>query len=206
MFKTLLCMVMGYSFGCINPAAALAVRKKKNLREIGTKNLGATNAAVAFGKKYGVLVMVIDILKSFISVKLARILFPQLYIAGLVAGSSAVMGHIFPVQMKFKGGKGLAAFGGLILAFDPMMFLMLLVIGLVLIIVTGYGTALPLSAPMLAPLIGGWRHHSMSVFVVLLAVGCVMIYKHWENVAAITEGTEPKAREFIQRHINKKED
>ena len=50
MFKTLLCMVMGYSFGCINPAAALAVRKKKNLREIGTKNLGATNAAVAFGK------------------------------------------------------------------------------------------------------------------------------------------------------------
>ena len=118
-------MVMGYSFGCINPAAALAVRKKKNLREIGTKNLGATNAAVAFGKKYGVLVMVIDILKSFISVKLARILFPQLYIAGLVAGGSAVMGHIFPVQMKFKGGKGLAAFGGLILAFDPMMFLML---------------------------------------------------------------------------------
>lgn len=203
MFKTLLCMMMGYSFGCINPAAALAVLKKKNLREIGTKNLGATNAAVAFGKRYGVLVMVIDILKSFISVKLAMFLFPQLYIAGLVAGGSAVMGHIFPAQMKFKGGKGLAAFGGLILAFDPMMFLVLLITGLVLIVMTGYGIALPLSVPVLAPFIGGWRHHSISVFLILLGVGSVMIYKHWENVTAIRVGTEPKVREFLKKNINK---
>ena len=115
------------------------------------------------------------------------------------------MGHIFPAQMKFKGGKGLAAFGGLILAFDPMMFLILLITGVVMIVLTGSGTALPLSAPIVAPFIGGWRHHSASIFVVLLTVGSVMIYKHWENVTAIREGTEPKVREFLAKNINKKE-
>lgn len=102
-----------------------------------------------------------------------------------------------------KGGKGLAAFGGLILAFDPMMFLVLLITGLVLIVMTGYGIALPLSVPVLAPFIGGWRHHSISVFLILLAVGSVMIYKHWENVTAIRVGTEPKVREFLKENINK---
>ena len=118
-------LLIGYLFGGLNPAAMVAAVKKVNLRERGTKNLGATNVTLTVGMRYGVAVMLFDVMKAYISVKLARLLFPKAAAAGLLAGCGAVVGHIYPVYLKFKGGKGLAAFGGMILAMDPVLFLIL---------------------------------------------------------------------------------
>ena len=130
--KILLCILIGYLIGSLNPAALLSKLKKKDLRKQGTGNLGATNTMIVLGKGYGALVMLFDVAKAFASVKLAQLLFADLAVAGILAGSAAVIGHIYPFYLKFQGGKGLAAFGGMILAVDPLLFIILLVIALTL--------------------------------------------------------------------------
>lgn len=120
--ETVISLVIGYLLGTLSPAALFAKLKKVNLRKRGTGNLGATNTTMVLGKQYGALVMILDIGKAFLACKLAELLFPELAVAGLLAGAAAVVGHIYPFYMKFKGGKGLAAFGGMILAYNPWMF------------------------------------------------------------------------------------
>jgi len=142
----ILCVIMGYLVGSISPAAWISRMKNKNLKTHGTGNLGATNTMIVFGKIYGIFVMIFDIAKAYVTVKLAQVLLPLVPLAGMIAGSSVVVGHIYPFYLKFKGGKGLAAFGGLILAMDPFVFLCLLLIGIILMLVVNYAVALPLSA------------------------------------------------------------
>lgn len=98
-------IIIGYLLGCISPAALVSKIKNKDLRKSGTGNLGATNTLLVFGKSWGVCVMLFDVAKAFTACKLARWLFPSLPIAGMLAGSAAVAGHIYPFYMKFRGGK-----------------------------------------------------------------------------------------------------
>lgn len=98
-----ICIIMGYLIGTLSPAALFAKLKNANLRENGTGNLGATNALLVMGRVYGVLVMVLDILKAFIAFRLAAKLFPAIKVAGMIAGLAAIIGHIFPFYMNFKG-------------------------------------------------------------------------------------------------------
>lgn len=195
-------MLIGYLIGGISPAAMVGAAKKKNLREVGSKNLGATNVTLSVGKRYGFAVMILDIFKSFISVRIARFLFPHLAIAGLLAGGSAVVGHIYPVYMRFKGGKGLAAFGGLILALDPLSFLILLTLGVVLSFAVDHALALPLSAAVTAPFLVGLRTQDLAVFALVCAVSVLLLYKHRENVALVRSGGDKKLSEYLKKSDN----
>ena len=120
--KVIVILTIGYLIGCISPAALLAKRKNVDLKKEGTKNLGATNTALILGKASGIFVMLIDILKSILSAKLTQMLFPQISYAGMLACIGCILGHCFPVFLHFRGGKGLAAFGGMVLAYDPLFF------------------------------------------------------------------------------------
>ena len=124
--KTILCMMIGYVIGSLSPAALISKIKKQDIRKSGSGNLGTMNTMMNFGKRYAVPVMIIDMLKGFLAVKLAHWIVPAVSVAGVLAGGSAVLGHIFPFYMKFRGGKGLAPFGGMILALNPLGFLFLL--------------------------------------------------------------------------------
>jgi len=179
---------LGYLLGCINPAKMISRRKNTNLEEFGTKNLGATNTMLAFGMRYGVFVMVFDILKGFLSVKLAKWLFPKLALAGIFAGCGAVIGHIYPYYLHFRGGKGLAAFGGMVLAVDPVLFLLLLSIGVALGFLTDYAEALPISAALLFPLFTLLHTWDWAAFWLLLGIGVLIVYKHRENLRKICSG------------------
>ena len=114
--KAILALGMGYCVGCVSPAAFVSKKKNVDLKAEGTKNLGATNTALVLGRYAGYFVLFFDVLKSFVSYKLARILFPHLRLAGLIAGIGVILGHCFPATMNFQGGKGLASFGGLVLS------------------------------------------------------------------------------------------
>ena len=105
--SAILSMGLGYLFGCLNPATWVGRKKHVDLSKTGTKNLGATNTALVLGKKAGYFVLVFDMFKSIFSYRLAKLLFPQLRLAGLIAGIGTILGHCFPVFMNFKGGKGL---------------------------------------------------------------------------------------------------
>lgn len=197
MAGTAISMALGYTLGAFHPAAIISIFKKKNLKENGTGNLGATNTMLVFGKWLGILVMVLDILKAFVAVRLARALYPALPWAGLLAGLCAIVGHMFPIFLRFQGGKGLACFGGMLLAHDPGLFLILLLIGIALMLITNYGVAMPFSAASLAPILGGLRAHSWGVFSLLLAAGGLVIFKHRENIGKIKDGTELRTRDVL---------
>ena len=120
----LVCVVIGYAFGLFQTAYFLGKAKGIDIRQYGSGNSGTTNAVRVLGTKAGLLVMVGDILKCIIVVWIVRLTFgasyPDMkYLLCLYAGAGAVLGHNYPFYMGFRGGKGIAATGGLILSFHP---------------------------------------------------------------------------------------
>ena len=200
--------LFGYLLGSISPAAFIARIKKINLRKSGTGNLGATNTTLVFGKKFGIIVMAFDILKSALAVIIARLIFPEVgALAGLIAGASAVVGHMFPFYMKFKGGKGLAAYGGMVLAFDPLLFLILLCLGLLSMIVINYGVALTYAAAILFPVLVGIKYWTSAFILPLIlisaAVSILLMVKHIDNILKVAREQEYTMRQFLKKIFSK---
>ena len=203
--NTFICFILGYLLGCTNPAAWISKAKNIALRHEGTGNLGATNVGLVIGRNAGLFVMVFDILKAFIAVRLARGLFPKFLLAGLIAGNGAIVGHVFPFHMKFRGGKGLAAFGGMVLAYDPSMFFFLLTLGGILCVIINYSFALPISAGFLFPILAGWKARSLMIFLAAIVPSALVVIKHWSNIGKAMRGEDNKFREtFMEKMFNKK--
>ena len=196
MTETIMSAAIGYGLGQLSPAALISKMKGKDLRKNGTGNLGATNTMIVFGKTYGILVMIFDVLKAYFAIKIAEWLFPMMKFAGLNAGCFAVIGRVFPAYMEFHGGKGVAAFAGMILAYDIRTLLIILAIAILLMIVTDFGTWGPVSAAVLFPLWLWIRTQSLVVFISVAAVGGLIIYKHKENFERLREGEEILVSEF----------
>lgn len=189
--RAILSLGLGYSIGCISPAAFVAKKKNVDLKNEGTKNLGATNTALVLGRYAGYFVLFFDILKSYISYKLARLLFPQLRLAGLIAGIGVIIGHCFPVTMHFQGGKGLASFGGLVLAHDVRAFAVLLASGMFMAFALNYGVYLAITAAVLFPL-SCLLLHGDAVEALLCAVSSgLVIAMHMTNLRRAISGEDP---------------
>ena len=105
MVRYIFSAIFGYVVGSLSPSSLVSKMKNKDIRKCGTKNLGATNVALNFGKGFGAVVMMLDIAKAFVSFKLIEALFGVGSLAALVAGSAAVVGHVFPLHHGFRGGK-----------------------------------------------------------------------------------------------------
>ena len=201
--NALFCAVIGYLLGSISPSALLSKIKKKNIREHGTKNLGALNTLINFGKGWGVFVMLFDIAKAVISVAIARRFFAFEY-AGIVAGGAAVIGHMFPFYMKFKGGKGLAPFAGFVLANHPLHFLFLFIFCVSLMFIVNYSVALPFSASMMYPFLAAYHKGNVDYVMLFLvaSVSVVMIVKFWGNFRKALNGEDEKVRDFIKKQFS----
>lgn len=182
---------LGYLMGCISPAAWVSKKKNVNLKQTGTKNLGATNTALVLGKKAGYFVLFFDLFKSIFSYKAARWLFPQLAVAGLLAGIGVILGHCFPVTMGFQGGKGLAAFGGLVLVHDPLMFCLLLAVGAVMAFLFDYGVYLAVSAALLFPITSYLRSGDLLVLLLTGIAGGLIFVMHLGNLGRAIRHEDP---------------
>ena len=203
MKSIVLCCLFGYLLGSLSPSAFISKIKHKNLKEHGTGNLGASNALLVFGKMYGVVVMLFDIAKAITAVKLATHLFPSISFAGILAGNAAVFGHVFPFYLKFKGGKGLAPFGGLVLASDPTLFCVLLIICGSLMLIANYSAAMPISASILFPVLYGLKKWSLISAVAVLPASILIAIKHFSNLGKGKRGEDIKIRQFIKNGLNK---
>lgn len=192
---------LGYLLGSLSPAALISKLKKKDLRQHGTGNLGASNTLLVFGKAMGVLVMVFDIFKAYLASKVAQLLFPKLLFSGLLAGFAAIVGHNFPFYMHFKGGKGLAAFGGTVLAYYPPFFLGLLLLGLVLMILCNYSVVMPMSAAILFPILVYLHSHSVPHALLAAASSLLIIIMHFSNIEKARKGTDVQIRDFIANKL-----
>lgn len=198
------CLTIGYFFGSFSPAALLSKIKQKNLREHGSGNLGATNTMLVFGLRYGIIVMVIDVLKAVFAHRVAKLLFPQLYLAGLIAACGAVLGHIFPFYMKFQGGKGVACYAGLVLSYDFGLFLVLLAMGITIMFVCNYGIVAPVSIAAMFPLFVWARTKSIWLFLLTGGVSMIVIGKHQDNFRKIKNGEEIQVRAYFGEKLQRK--
>ena len=202
MIKYIFSAFFGYLLGSLSPSSLISKVKNKDIRQSGTKNLGATNVALNFGKGFGAVVMAFDISKSFVSFKLMQIAFPSSTLVGMVAGSAAVAGHVFPLHHGFKGGKGLAAFAGLVLAYNPQIFLFLALTGIVLMLMVNYSFILPFYGALAFPLMVVWQKESLIVCLVALAVSVLVFVKHYPNMIKAKNGEDKTIREYIKKIIN----
>lgn len=202
--KTTLAIIIGYLIGSISPSAMIAKIKKVDLRHTGTKNLGASNTLLSIGKLLGVLVMLLDIAKGAAAVLIGGAIAPESNVIPLIAGVASVFGHVFPFYLGFRGGKGLASFGGMILAYDPAVFLFLLILGVTLMIVVNYSFALPMSAAILFPFLALFRTKSISVFAVSVVASALVIVKHSGNVVKAMKKEDLIIRDFIKNDLFKK--
>lgn len=202
--RLLISVILGYFLGSLSPAALFAKIKKKDLRKEGSKNLGATNTMLTLGTGYGAVVMIFDIAKAAIAVKIGQLLAPMYTLSGILSGSFAVIGHIYPFYMRFRGGKGLAAFGGMILGVDPLLFLILLIVSTACMFIVNYSAGMPMSAGILFPILYGLRVQSWSAFIVAAIISGLIIAKHFSNLVKGKKGEDIKVRDYAVNHLFKK--
>ena len=197
-------VLIGYLFGCFQTSYFIAkMVSQKDIREIGAGNAGASNVTSELGWKYGILTGFSDVLKAYIPTQIVLYIFPGAYqplnlIA--LAGTGAVLGHIYPFFLDFRGGKGIACYIGLLLAMDWQIGVAT-IIGLIFItIITDYVAVGSIALYIIIPLSAYYGNHSDVVIgcaMVLLVVGMI---KHWINVQRILSGSETGLRSVFKKH------
>lgn len=192
---------IGYGLGCLSSAAFISKVKQKDLREHGTGNLGATNTMLTFGLRYGIFVMVFDALKAVVAMLLIHQLFPDHPYASLLGGLFAAVGHMFPFYLDFKGGKGLAAFAGTILAYDRGIFVFLFVICVLLMLITNHTAVVPISSSILFTILTTLKSKSLSVFIITSVFSLLLIHRHQDNIMKIFNGNDADVRGYLKQHI-----
>ena len=195
MLSIFLGATMAYLLGSI-PSGLWIGRKffQIDIRQHGSGNLGATNSFRILGKKAGTIVLLMDLLKGSISVLLLK----QMDLHGispLIIALFAVMGHTYPLFANFKGGKAVATFAGVILAYQPVLFL----IGLGIFILTLAISKMVSFTSMLTISIGvllSLYFQDMVLTTIALFADIFIIYRHRTNIQRIFNGTEPKVDIF----------
>ena len=195
MLSIFLGATMAYLLGSI-PSGLWIGRKffQIDIRQHGSGNLGATNSFRILGKKAGSIVLLMDLLKGSISVLLLK----QMDLHGvspLIIALFAVIGHTYPLFANFKGGKAVATFAGVILAYQPVLFL----IGLGIFILTLAISKMVSFTSMLTISIGvllSLYFQDMVLTTIALLADIFIIYRHRTNIQRILNGTEPKVDIF----------
>lgn len=192
MLPDLLLLLAGYLLGSV-PFGVLIGRAlgRVDVRRVGSGNIGATNVLRSVGKGAAALTLLGDIGKGALAVGLARWAGAG---AGLVAGAglAAVLGHLFPVWARFRGGKGVATTLGVVLAAMPVVGALLLGVWLVVAVVTRYSSLAALAATATMPLLV-WRLDGRAAMLGLSGVLLVLVVaRHRENIGRLLAGTEGK--------------
>lgn len=190
--------LLGYALGCSNLAYYISRAAKKDIRKSGTGNLGASNATVLFGWKAGVAVAVHDAGKALVAVLLAKLLFPDLEYAGATAGVAAVLGHIFPFYLKFRGGKGTASFVGLTMAVNWRLALAVLAILVLATILTDYIVIGTFSTIVTVPVYIGFFAHNLILMAIICIASFAIFWKHRENIGRLIRKEEIGLRSTIR--------
>ena len=187
--SVLLALLAGYLLGSI-PFGLLLTRLsgKGDIRDIGSGNIGATNVLRTGSKGLAAATLLLDAAKGAAAVILAQLLWPE---AVNFAAAGAMIGHLYPAWLRFKGGKGVATFLGVLcpLLWQAAVIYVIFWVGLLLIlrISSVAGMAAAASAPVTAAIIG-----EQALFPMLLGFALLVIWKHRENVRRLARGEEPR--------------
>jgi glycerol-3-phosphate acyltransferase PlsY len=187
--EMLFALALGYLLGSI-PFGLLVTRLggKGDIRKIGSGNIGATNVLRTGSKALAALTLVLDCLKATAAVLLALRLLGRA--TGAAAGAGALIGHLYPLWLKFRGGKGAATLFGILIALLPVAAVVYALLWILLLLTIRISSVAGMSAAISAPLVAFAMHSAL--FPMLLGFALLVVWKHRENIARLTKGTEPR--------------
>jgi len=186
-----LAAVLGYLLGAI-PFGLLLTRAAGlgDIRSIGSGNIGATNVLRTGNKGLAAVTLFLDAAKGAVAVLLARWLGGEA--AAMVAGIFAFLGHVFPVWLQFKGGKGVATFIGVLTALSWPVGLIFCATWLVIAAARKYSSLAGITAAATSPIFAYVVTGSIPLAATAGLLAIVLILKHWKNMRRLWTGTEPK--------------
>jgi acyl phosphate:glycerol-3-phosphate acyltransferase len=203
-------LTLAYLIGSVSTAVVISkLVFGTDIREHGSGNAGATNSFRVLGKKAGAVVMIIDVLKGALAVKLA--LLHSGYIPGtnpfislqVGLGIAAVVGHIFPIWANFRGGKGIATLFGMILAIQPQAAGVLAIVFIFMLVATKYVSLSSISASIAFPILILFIYNEpeVSYRVFAVAAALLVVLTHHKNINRLIKGNENKVPLFKSKKI-----
>lgn len=186
--KIILMLIIGYLLGSIPSGVWIGkIFYNKDIRNYGSGNMGTTNTFRVLGKKAGIVVLLMDMLKGTITACLPFIFHANVSV--LLIGLSAILGHVFPIFAGFRGGKAVATSVGVLLVYNPLFF----IIAWAIFIITLYISSMVSVASML----GFTLISIISLFfndrvltIVAIVLTIFVFARHWKNIERIKNGTE----------------
>lgn len=191
--RPLLLVVIAYLLGSI-PFGYLIVRKKlgADIRQSGSGGTGATNVSRRAGKAAGVVTLVLDALKGSLAVLVAKELAPNVDWLIAAAAIAAILGHMFPVWLGFRGGKGVATGVGVFSILAPFAVLCAGIIFVVIVSLTRYVSLGSIIAAATIPLFVWLRSDSRPVLTAAIVGALLIVFAHRGNIARLARGTESR--------------
>jgi glycerol-3-phosphate acyltransferase PlsY len=186
----LVAAVVGYLLGSI-PFGLILTRAAGlgDVRNIGSGNIGATNVLRTGNKKLAAATLLLDALKATVAAWImAYVAGPE---AGAIAGLFAFLGHLFPVWLGFKGGKGVATYIGTLLGIAPLFVLVFAAVWLAVAFIFRYSSLAALTAMLVIP-VALWIFGAEKVAAVMAIMSVISYYKHKANISRLISGTESK--------------
>ena len=162
---------------------------KKDIRNIGSGNIGTTNALRTGNKLVGYSTLVLDILKAVLPVLYVKFNYSD-YI--FIASLSAFLGHVFPIWLKFKGGKGVATYIGFIVGIDYILGVFFILVWLIIAIIKKYSSLASLIALLSIPILSYLLSHEFYVYSILILLSIIIIIKHFSNIKRLLNKSENK--------------
>ena len=194
-----LCLVCGYLLGSLNFAILISKKLgKDDVRNHGSKNAGTTNMLRIYGKKAALMTFVGDFLKAIVACLIGRLCFG--FEGAYIAGLFCVIGHVFPIFFKFKGGKGVATTAGVMLACDLPSFLIILLLYCGVFALSNYVSLASIMSGLMYPFIlysvNSMLPEEMRTTGICIlasfAIGVIVVAKHAGNIKRLLEGKESK--------------
>ena len=183
--------IVSYLMGSIPFGLVLTkIFLKKDIREIGSGNIGATNALRTGNKFIGYSTLILDIIKAVIPVLYVKVNFPDLiYVSALCA----FLGHVFPVWLKFKGGKGVATYVGILFCTNIYLGAIFVIVWFVVFIISKYSSLASMIGSLLVPLSSYFLFNDINYYFYIILFLLILI-THRENIKRLKSNTESKTK------------
>lgn len=209
--SNILFLIGAYLLGSIPTAVWIGKYFYKiDVREYGSGNAGATNTFRVLGKRAGIPVLIIDVLKGFAAVCLAylsnyTISSNQMINLQLVLGIASLVGHIFPIFASFRGGKGIATLLGIILAVHPYAAFVSMSIFIVILLTTSYVSLSSMIAAVCFPIvvIGVFKTTAPSLIIFSILIAIMVLITHQKNIERLLRREESKAKLIKKKKTQK---
>jgi glycerol-3-phosphate acyltransferase PlsY len=187
-----LCLLLGYVLGAI-PFGLLLTRAAGlgDVREIGSGNIGATNVLRTGSKRLAAATLILDAAKGAGAVLIARAIWADLPQAEGLAAIGAFLGHLYPVWLGFKGGKGVATLIGIVLALNWPSGLVMMGVWVLTFILTRYSSVGGMAAAIAAP-VSAFFFGRIDLTILLIGFALLVLWKHRANIVRLVRGEEPK--------------